>query len=181
LKPLEEKWNESEIRHDSFKHMKHPVNFNLGKIHGGDWASSVAPHCTVDVRVGFYPGMTIEEVQKAVEAIIAEAAAAKGISYNINYNGFQAEGCVLDGKREFINVLAEVHKEVTGNECGFSPVTCTTDARHFQLYAGIPATCYGPEATNIHAPDESVSLDSMNSVAQVLAAFIAKWCGLEKL
>jgi len=29
--------------------------------------------------------------------------------------------------------------------------------------------------------DESVSLDSMKSVARVLAVFIADWCGLEKI
>lgn len=46
--------------------------------------------------------------------------------------------------------LGEAHKAVSGKEPVYSPVTCTTDVRFFELYYGIPATCYGPEATNIH-------------------------------
>jgi acetylornithine deacetylase/succinyl-diaminopimelate desuccinylase-like protein len=46
--------------------------------------------------------------------------------------------------------LGEAHKAVSGKEPIYSPVTCTTDVRFFELYYGIPATCYGPEATNIH-------------------------------
>ena len=57
--------------------------------------------------------------------------------------------------------------------------SATTDARFFNLYGSIPATCYGPEATDIHGIDESVSLASALEVAKVLALFIAAWCGLE--
>lgn len=46
--------------------------------------------------------------------------------------------------------LGQAHKAVSGKEPVYSPVTCTTDVRFFELYYGIPATCYGPEATNIH-------------------------------
>jgi acetylornithine deacetylase len=46
--------------------------------------------------------------------------------------------------------LGQAHKAVSGKEPVYSPVTCTTDVRFYELYYGIPATCYGPEATNIH-------------------------------
>jgi acetylornithine deacetylase len=58
--------------------------------------------------------------------------------------------------------------------------TATTDARVFALYGSVPATCYGPEAANIHGIDESVSLASALQVAKVLAVFLVRWCGLEK-
>ena len=58
--------------------------------------------------------------------------------------------------------------------------SATTDARAFNLYGSIPATCYGPEAQNIHGIDESVSIESTLRVAQVLALFMARWCGVEK-
>lgn len=56
----------------------------------------------------------------------------------------------------------------------------TTDARAFNLYGSIPATCYGPEAQNIHGINESVSIESTLRVAQVLALFMVRWCGVEK-
>lgn len=75
--------------------------------------------------------------------------------------------------------LGQAHHAVSGLEPAYAPVTCTTDARFFSLYYGIPATCYGPEYTrNIHGIDESVSIDAVLSVVAVLARFIADWCGV---
>ena len=34
----------------------HPINFNVGRIEGGDWASSVAAWCRIDCRIAIYPG-----------------------------------------------------------------------------------------------------------------------------
>ena len=56
----------------------------------------------------------------------------------------------------------------------------TTDARFFQIYGNIPATCYGPKAERIHGIDERVSISSMMEVTEVLALFIADWCGVTK-
>lgn len=91
------------------------------------------------------------------------------------------QGCLLDPHSDALKTLARLHKTVTGDEVVAQPVTCTTDARFYALYHGIPATCYGPESTLIHGIDESVSLASMKQVAKVYAAYIAEWCGVEKL
>jgi acetylornithine deacetylase len=48
------------------------------------------------------------------------------------------------------------------------------------LYGATPATCYGPEARDIHGIDESVSLESAQRVCAVLALFIARWCGVNR-
>jgi acetylornithine deacetylase len=56
-----------------------------------------------------------------------------------------------------------------------------TDARHYTLYQGTEATCYGPDAENIHGIDESVGLDAMHDVTRVIALTIANWCGVEKV
>lgn len=170
-------------------------------MNGGDWASSVPAECVMhvspnvkiklikfltdfifsQVRVGFFPGVTLEEVKKQVEATLKETAEKKKIFYTVEYNGFHAEGCVMDKNDQMMKLLGECHKKVTNQEPVYAPVTCTTDARFFQLYHNTPATCYGPEASSIHGIDESVSLASMNSVARVLAVFMAEWCGLEKI
>jgi len=87
----------------------------------------------------------------------------------------------MEPNRDMMQRLGQAHKLVSGKDPIFCPVTCTTDARFFELYYGIPATCYGPEATNIHGVDESVSLESTKEVTKTLAVFIADWCGLEPL
>jgi acetylornithine deacetylase len=79
-----------------------------------------------------------------------------------------------------MGTLASAHESVMGAAPEWYASTATTDARTFHLYGSTPATCYGPEATNIHGIDESVSLASSVAVTKVLALFIARWCGLER-
>eukprot|EP01120_Amphizonella_sp_Union-15-10_P017302 TRINITY_DN9579_c0_g1_i1.p1 TRINITY_DN9579_c0_g1~~TRINITY_DN9579_c0_g1_i1.p1 ORF type:complete len:432 (+),score=68.91 TRINITY_DN9579_c0_g1_i1:86-1381(+) len=181
LQSLESQYNLDASSDRVYSNHKHPVNFNVGKMNGGDWASSVPAWCTFECRVGFLPGVPISKVKSDIEACLKKAAEPRKIEYKILYNGFHAEGCVMDRDNLLFVNLAECHQIVTGKPAKYEAITCTTDARFFQLYEGIPSTCYGPEAKNIHGIDESVSLDSMKQVAKVLAVFISKWCGLEKL
>jgi acetylornithine deacetylase len=58
--------------------------------------------------------------------------------------------------------------------------TATTDVRFFELYGNTPATCYGPVGGSYHSIDEWVSIDSILSVAEVLAVFTSEWCGLQR-
>ena len=53
------------------------------------------------------------------------------------------------------------------------------DLRFFNLYHDTPATCYGPAAGNLHAPDEWVDLTSLEATTKVLARTIMDWCGRE--
>ncbi|MOA44917.1 acetylornithine deacetylase [compost metagenome] len=80
-----------------------------------------------------------------------------------------------------IRNLEQAHLDVTGSEVARRLFTGATDARFFNLYGGIPATCYGPVGGSIHGIDEWVSIDSMMEVAAVLAIFMARWCGLNEI
>jgi hypothetical protein len=41
LRKLEEEWNSAKTGREHFDQEDHPINLNIGKIEGGDWASSV--------------------------------------------------------------------------------------------------------------------------------------------
>lgn len=183
LKNLEESWNAPEMRPPLWKDFKHPINFNFGTISGGEWPSSVPAFAEFQLRVGFFPNQSIPEVKKEVEKALHEAALKKNnLQIEIVYNGFQAEGAAFPTPdSDFFQSLAHVHEDVMHEKPKFGALTCTTDGRFFQLYHGMPTTCYGPESSSIHGIDESVSLESMHNVARVLALFIARWCKLEAL
>ncbi len=185
LKRLEARWNAADVRHPAYAGQRHPINFNLGVIKGGEWPSSVPTECRFEMRVGFFPGVEPAEVRRRIETTIARAAAARpglhATPPEIEYVGFQAAGCTVDPEGEMMRLLADVHRRITGRKAEHVAATATTDARIFNLYGGIPATCYGPEAQNIHGIDESVGLDSLRQVTRVLALFIAEWCGTEPL
>jgi acetylornithine deacetylase len=184
LKLLEREWNEPARRHPLWCRHEHPINFNLGRLVGGEWPSSVATTARADVRLSFYPGMSCESVRAAVESRLADAHAASpsrdSVRYAVTYRGFQAEGCVLDAGQPLVTELAAVHRDVTGEEVALEVGTGTTDARSFNLYGPIPATCYGPRGESIHGIDEWVSIDSTVRCTEVLARFIARWCGVTR-
>lgn len=151
LKTLETKWNDPSIVHPLYKEFKHPINFNMGKIQGGEWASSVPASSSFDLRVGFFPTQNLNEVKKEIEMFIDNFAQEHNYHISYSYNGFHAEGAELSGTQDdMFKLLGQVHKDVTSQDPVYTPVTCTTDARFFSLYENIPSTCYGPEAKSIH-------------------------------
>ncbi len=182
LKTLEAEWNQPENRHPDYADAEHPINFNLGRIDGGEWGSSVACACSATLRIGFYPGRDVEGVVADVEAALRSAAAEhpknENLAYRIRRGGFAARGCEVDMQHPMISVLGEAHHDVTGRAAQTIASPATTDAKHFNLYGTTPATCYGPVGGGIHGIDEWVSIESLVEVTTVLAVFIARWCGV---
>jgi acetylornithine deacetylase len=182
LHQLEDKWNGD--RHELWAEHPHPINFVVSRIEGGDWTSSVPAWCTFDMRISFYPGQSLESVRNAVEATVREAARNDAFLANnppeVVYHGFQAEPYVVQNAEAVHAVLAKSHEASFGEPLVGRPITATTDARFFGLYAGIPALVYGPVSEDYHGFDERVSLDSLLKVTRTIALFIADWCGLEK-
>ena len=190
LKALEEHWNSEAYRAGvpgarPYSHMQHPINFNLGVINGGAWASSVPSASTITFRVGFFPGLTVESVRAEIEKNLSATAQAFAIHHQVSYSGFQALGVDLSDLEgsQVGRVLANAVEEVTGEPAKFTPATCTTDCRAYAKFSpnATQVTCYGPEAKNIHGIDESVSLASINNVASVYALFISEHCQLEPI
>ena len=135
------------------------------------------------MRVGIYPGQDLAAARAEIEQAIRSAAAADAFLGNspptVEYNGFQAEGFVLQGAEHVEAVLDQAHRRVFGEPLGEQRSTGTTDARFFGLYAGIPALVYGPRSDDIHGFDERVELESVRRITQATALFIADWCGVE--
>jgi len=182
VKALEHEWNLPENRHPLYREHPHPINFNLGQIHAGDWNSSVPSVCTLGLRLSCYPDMSIEDaklhVERRILAVEAELA-DDDTAISIRYEGFNAPGCVYDLDVPAMQLLAESHKQVTGNVPTRNALTATTDGRHFKLLMDLPVTCYGPIARNVHGFNESVSVESMVRVAKAYALFMVEWCGVE--
>jgi acetylornithine deacetylase len=183
LQGLAAEWNEPRNRHPAFADVHNPIRLNLGRIQGGEWASSVPTRCVAELRIGFYPGIGTALIRAAVEERLQHIAASdprvRGAQYRVHYTGFQAEGCTIDVGHPLMTTLAGAHERVVGTSARTLAGIATTDARVFNLYGETPATCYGPEAANIHGIDESVSLASTRQVAGVIALFLARWCGIE--
>ena len=174
--------NRAERRHAAFAAENHPINVNIGTLQGGEWNSSVATRAKLGVRVGVMPGQSCREVAREIEQLVAETAAdprLRGAAMAVSYGGFMADGCVFPSDQPIAQVVSGAHRRVTGEAVRHYTATGLTDARFYTLYQGTQATCYGPDAENIHGIDESVGLEAMHDVTRVIALTIAEWCGLE--
>ncbi len=181
LKLLEAEWNSPAQRHPLFRDAAHPINFNLGRIEGGEWNSSVPCTCSLGLRVGFFPGVPAEDARRIVtERILATARRLNPeLTVEVVSRGFLAPGCEYDLEAEPMRRLAAAHADVNGAPPERLACTATTDGRHFALLTDLPVAVYGPLARHIHGIDEAVSLASMARVATTMARFIVDWCGVE--
>lgn len=182
LEQLESEWNAAASKHPAYDDQAHPINFNLGCIQGGDWASTVPSSAWMRVRIAYYPGIDPAEAQARIEQRIAETAAASlpGAAVTVSYTGHRATGQASDISEPLFARLAEAHRRVMKSDPRHLASTATTDSRFYALHAATPATCYGPRGGDYHGIDEWVSVQSMLDVGQVLAGFMVDWCGLEK-
>lgn len=185
LRQLEEEWNKEKVGRKHFDDLDHPINFNVGKIEGGDWASSVPAWCSFDCRISIFPGWNPAEKAREIEACIDAAAKQNAFLANnppeVEWNGFFAEGYVLEEGSGAETTLGRAHARSYGKSLESFVTPGYLDGRVFVLYDDCPCLVYGPYSENIHGFDERVSLSSVKRVTGTIALFIAEWCKLEKL
>ena len=185
LKRMTEEWNAEKGNYPYFEDVEHPINFNVGKIEGGDWASTVAAWCKLQCRIAIYPGDEPATRARQIEDHLARELADDPFLGNrlpkVTWNGFFAKGYVLEEGSDAEALLAETHRAASGNDLQSFVTPGYLDARVFVIYAGMPCLVYGPITENIHGFDERVSLSSIKRVTGAIALFIAEWCGLEPI
>lgn len=184
LRGLEGKWNAEHTCHRHFEHLEHPINFNIGKIAGGDWPSTVPPWCEFDVRAAIYPGTSADDARAQIEECIAAATRSDPrlakAQPTLSFNGFYAEGYVLEEGSDAENVLRDCHRIAFDADLEAFTTPGYLDARVFVIYGGMPTLVYGPLSKDIHGFDERVHLESVRLITKTIALFIADWCGVEE-
>ncbi|MGH7912386.1 MAG: ArgE/DapE family deacylase [Candidatus Dormibacteraceae bacterium] len=182
VRELEAQVNEEPVRHPAFAGLSHPLNYNIGTLHAGDWPSSVPETAAMEVRFSYPPGETVEEAQRRIEGFLRREADRdpwlREMPPEITWFGFAAEPATYDTEDPLSRTLERNHLQVVGRALERRPFAATIDNRFFALYAKIPTACYGPTGERLHAPDESVELATVKETTQVLAGTVLDWCGV---
>ncbi len=156
-----------------------PYRLNVGRLVGGDWASSVPSVARVEVRVGYPDGWTADDAEAVISRHLERAAAADPwLALHppaIRRSGFQAEGYDLPADAPLAQVLAAAHRDAHGEEPASLVLATTTDARIYRNRYALPAICYGPVTARMHGIDEAVELSSIVQGARTLARFLVAW------
>ncbi|WP_197408078.1 ArgE/DapE family deacylase [Lampropedia cohaerens] len=181
LKALEARWNLPENRPTHFRDNTHPINFNLGQVHAGEWNSSVPCQARLGLRIGLYPTDDVDAVIREVEDTMRATLAGLGgdLRLDVTYEGFKSPGCIYDLETPAMRTLAAAHAAITGRAPAQIAHPAVTDGRYFRLMTDMPVTCYGPVARDIHGIDESVSIASLLTVTATMVQYMVQWCGVE--
>jgi len=180
LRRLEAEMNQE--THPLYRDLAHPINLNIGVIQGGDWPSTVPAAAEFHCRLSFFPGTSFDQTrQRIVDTLAAATRQDPWLAENqpvVDFYGFRSQGHVEQRDRPAFNTLNGCHREMFGSDAPDTISTATTDVRAYHHFTGAQATCYGPQAENIHAANERVKIDSVIATAKVYALFLARWCGL---
>ena len=150
-----------------------PYPLSVGRIHGGDWPSSVPDQLVAEGRYG----LRIEEdpalARAELETAVAEAAGRdpylRDHPPRVDWPGGRFRGGQLAAGHPLCTLVGDAHRRVTGQDPG--PARGGPYGSDLRLYvgAGVPTLHYGPGSPReAHGPNESVPIDQLRTTSDVL-------------
>ncbi len=176
-------------RHDTFEHPFYKQDelvspISIGKVHAGDWPSTVPESLIAEGRFGILPGENIFEARSDFEMAVHTAAQKdpwlKEHSPRVEWFEGQFESAETPPDSPILAELQERHAEVSGQRPSMHGVPYGSDLRFFTNNANMPAVLYGPGDVRLaHSVNEYVPLNEVMMVAKVIALTISSWCGAQ--
>ncbi len=142
-----------------------PYPVSVGRIEGGDWASSVPDRLQFEGRAPVRIGQTREQAR----ALVERAVAAVGDGHvDIRWTGGQFAAASTPADGPLVSLVGQAATVATGQRVDAIAATEGTDMRHFVAW-GIPTVmCGTPGAERAHAVDEHVVVDDVLTLTETL-------------
>jgi acetylornithine deacetylase len=159
-----------------------PFPICVGKMSGGEWASSVAEEVVMEGRYGVRPGEDPSLARAALESVVARAA--EGDPWlcdhppRVEWWGGRFESARVDPDCAVAATLREAHWAVTGVEARLTGVPYGSDMGLMVNHGDTPCVLYGPgDVRRAHRPDEFVPIEEVVSATRALALAAMRFCG----
>ena len=161
-----------------------PYPTMIGKVAGGEWASTVMDRVVADGRYGVRLGQTDGEAEAELRACIAAACEADPFlrehPATVEITGARFASSRVAGDHALPVGLAATAREVTGTEPAQIGVPYGCDMRLFINVGETPCVVYGPGDVRLaHGADERVPLAEVEACARVLAAWVVEELGVQ--
>ena len=163
--------------------LAHPLS--IGRIHAGDWASSVPDLLVAEGRLGVAIGEAAADARSALEAAVAAACEddpwLRSHPVEVEWWGGQYESGATDPDSPLLGWVADAHRIAAGASAppDVHGAPYGSDLRLLTGIGGIPTVQYGPGDANVaHGPRESVPLDEVVITARSLALVALRVCGV---
>ena len=165
-----------------FGDARFPYGLSIGRVQGGDWASSVPDRLVAEGRYGVRLGEPVETARTAFEERVAAICAAHPwlAAHPVRVTwigGAFASGQLPTGH----GLLPAVRAAVADAGGGLLPeraIAAGSDLRQY-MAAGIPTLHYGPGDLDLaHGPLEKVPVAQVVTAARAFALLVLRSCGV---
>ncbi len=161
-----------------------PFPISVGKIEGGDWASSVPDWVRVEGRFGLAPGEEPDLAQEAFRGALEKAGDAdpwlREHPAELEWWGGRFLPARVDVENPIVTGLRSALRDSGGGEPEVRGVTFGSDMRLLVREGGTPTVLFGPgDIRQAHVTDESVSIADLEVTARTLALMALRFCGYE--
>jgi len=161
--------------------VRHPVLgaslIHNSLIRGGSDISTVPALCEVDFEQRTLPGQTAEDVASGFHTVIRRIRQEDpdfDASVDVYFTRPPLETPVNEG---LISTLTAAYRGRTGRDPALAGAGFWTDAALLSQ-AGIPSVLFGPIGAGFHEDVESVEIDSLVRVTEVIIDTILDFCGV---
>lgn len=160
-----------------------PYPIEIGRIHSGDWSSSVPDVLIAEGRYGVALDESAEHAKDqftaAITAVSSKAPWLRDHPVEIEWWG----GQFLPGRTEMnasiVTAVRQAHVTVSGHQQQIWGAPYGSDLRLMNGKGGTPTVHYGPgDAALAHGPRETVRIDEVLTTARTLALVAMHHCGL---
>jgi len=155
-----------------------PVVVNIGRVRAGDWPSTVPGECVAEGGIAFLPNRTARQIEEEVRALIRARATPWARDHaHFALSGLRNEAFETPAGHPAVRAFRAAADEVLGPRPAEGWMA-SCDARLFFHRGGMPTIVFGAgDLGHAHAPEERVDLRDIARAAEVLARFLARWCG----
>jgi acetylornithine deacetylase len=157
-----------------------PVVVNIGRVRAGDWPSTVPGECVVEGGIAFLPNRTARRIEEEVRALIDSKAAPRARAHSrFELAGLRNEAFETPSGHPAVQSFQRTAGSVLGpRELKGWVASC--DGRLFFHRGGMPTIVFGPGDLGLaHSLEERIDMADILRAAEVLAGFLADWCGIE--
>jgi acetylornithine deacetylase len=170
-------------RHHGFSHPFYETGqlvapLSVGKVHAGNWPSTVPEELVAEGRFGIFPGEDCDAARHAFEAVVRSSGdddewlAEHPVAVEWFEGQFESGETATDAP--ILEELATCHRELLDTRAKTHGVSYGSDLRLFTRYADMPAVLYGPgDVALAHAANEWLPLDELVHSAEVFTSLIA--------
>lgn len=166
-----------------FRRYRTPFAICVGTVGGGDWASSVPDHVSIEGRYGVAPGEEPEAARAEMAAALTSAAARDPFLRDhppkLEWWGGRFLAARTASAHPLVEGLRGAASAVLGREVALEGMTYGADMGLLSNVDQVPTVLFGAgDVRRAHRPDEWVGVDELEAQARALAVAAMRFCGV---